>query len=693
MKFKILSESDSRIRIQILQKSMSFEQADTLVYYIRHIRGVTFTRVADRTCTATIKFNGDKWNIVAALQKFNYERFEAPEEFIKNSSRALNAKYQDKLVRMIAVRFLRRTFMPSPLRMGFIMFKSFKYVRAGLKCLFRGKIEVALLDGAAVGVSVLRRDFRTAGSVMFLLKIGELLEEWTEKKTTADLAGVLSLNISKVWLKKDNTEVLVNYSEVKEDDEVLVHLSGVVPFDGVVTEGEAMINQASMTGESEAVRKEVGSTVFAGTVIEEGEITFKVKKTGGNSKFEKIVKMIEETEKLKSGAEGKALRLADKLVPYTLAGTGLVYLLTRNVTKALAVLMVDFSCALKLAMPVSVLSAIREASENGITVKGGKFLEAVADAETIVFDKTGTLTKAEPVVTSVISFEDRNEDELLRIAACLEEHFPHSMANAVVEAARKKGLKHDEMHSKVNYIVAHGISSSISDKKVIIGSYHFVFEDEGVIVPKGLEDRFANIPEDSSHLYMAIEGKLSAVICISDPVREEAREVISKLRVLGIKKVVMMTGDNKRTARAVAAQVGVDKYYAEVLPEDKARFVEEEKAKGRKVIMVGDGINDSPALSAADCGIAISDGAELAREIADITIVADNLNELVKLKMLSNSLMKRINSNYRSIVGINGGLIGLGVFGVIRPTTSALVHNLSTLAIGVHSTTNLMDFK
>ena len=693
MKFKILSESDNRIRVKFLQKSMSFEQADTLVYYIRHIKGVTFTKVSDRTCTATIKFNGDKWNIVAALQRFSYERFEAPEEFIKNSSRALNAKYQDKLIKMIAMRFIRRTLIPSPLRMGFIMFRSFKYVRAGLKCLFRGKVEVALLDGAAVGVSVIRGDFRTAGSVMFLLKIGELLEEWTEKKTTADLAGVLSLNISKVWVKKGDTEILVDYSEVKEDDEVVVHLSGVVPFDGVVTEGEAMINQASMTGESEAVRKETGSMVFAGTVIEEGEITFKVKKTGGNSKFEKIVKMIEETEKLKSGAESKALRLADKLVPYTLIGTGLVYLLTRNITKALAVLMVDFSCALKLAMPVSVLSAIREASENGITVKGGKFLEAVAEAETIVFDKTGTLTKAEPVVTSVISFEDRSEDELLRIAACLEEHFPHSMANAVVEAARKKGLKHDEMHSKVNYIVAHGISSSISDKKVIIGSYHFVFEDEGVIVPKGLEDRFANIPEDSSHLYMAIEGKLSAVICISDPVREEAGEVVSKLRALGIKKVVMMTGDNKRTARAVAAQVGVDKYYAEVLPEDKARFVETEKAKGRKVIMVGDGINDSPALSAADCGIAISDGAELAREIADITIVADNLNELVKLKMLSNALIKRINSNYRNIVGINGGLIGLGVFGVIRPTTSALVHNLSTLAIGVHSTTNLMDFK
>lgn len=693
MRFKILYESDSRIRVQILQKNMSFKQADTLLYYVRHIKGVTFARVADKTCTATIKFTVDKWDIAAALQRFDYEKYEAPKEYIENSSRALNERYQDKLIGAVAVRALTLAVAPTPLRMALTVFKSLKYVKAGLKSLFSGKIEVALLDGVAVGVSVLRRDFKTAGSVMFLLGIGELLEEWTEKKTTADLAGILSLNISKVWLKKDETEILVDYSEIKEGDEVVVHLSGVVPFDGIVTEGEAMINQASMTGESEPVKKEVESVVFAGTVLEEGEITFRVKRTGGNTKFEKIVKMIEETEKLKSGAESKALKLADRLVPYTLVGTGLVYLLTRNVTKALAVLMVDFSCALKLAMPVSVLSAIREASENGITVKGGKYLEAFAEAETIVFDKTGTLTKAEPVVTSVISFEERSEDELLRIAACLEEHFPHSMANAVVEAARKKGLKHEEMHSKVNYIVAHGISSSISGKKVIIGSYHFVFEDEGVRVPKGLEGKFDNIPEDSSHLYMAIEGELSAVICISDPVREESGEVIKKLKTLGIKNVVMMTGDNERTAKAVAAQIGIDIYHAGVLPEDKARFVEEEKAKGRKVIMVGDGINDSPALSAADCGIAISDGAEIAREIADITITADNLHELVKLKILSNNLMKRIHSNYRKIVGINGGLIGLGVFGVIQPTTSALMHNMSTLAIGLHSTTNLMEQK
>lgn len=691
MKFKILSESGHRIRVRILQKSMSFMQADTLFYYIRYIKGVTFVRVTDRTCTATIKFTGDKCDIIDALRKFDYDKFPAPPEYIENSSRELNSNYQEKLIGAVAARAVTVALMPMPVRIGITIIKSLKYVKAGIKSLLNGKIEVALLDGVAVGVSVLRRDFNTAGSVMFLLGIGELLEEWTEKKTTADLAGILSLNISKVWMRKNGTEILADYSEIKEDDEVVVHLSGVVPFDGIVTEGEAMINQASMTGESEPVRKEIGSVVFAGTVLEEGEITFRVRKAGGNSKFEKIVKMIEETEKLKSGAESKALKLADRLVPYTLIGTGLVYLLTRNVTKALAVLMVDFSCALKLAMPVSVLSAIREASENGITVKGGKYLEAVAEADTIVFDKTGTLTKAEPIVTSVISFEERSEDELLRIAACLEEHFPHSMANAVVEAARKKGLKHEEMHSKVNYIVAHGISSSISGKKVIIGSYHFVFEDEGVVIPKGFEEKFKNIPEDSSHLYMAIEGELSAVICISDPVREEAAEVISRLKELGIKNIVMMTGDNERTAKVVASQIGVDKYQAGVLPEDKAKFIEEEKARGRRVIMVGDGINDSPALSASDCGIAISGGAEIAREIADITIVADNLHELVKLKMLSNLLVKRINGNYRKIVGINGGLIGLGVFGIIQPTTSALVHNLSTLAIGLHSTTNLME--
>ena len=691
MKFKIMSESKGRLRIQLLQKYISYEQADTLFYYVRHLAGVTFAKVADRTCTLTIKFTGDKWDIVDALQKFDYDSFKAPEEFIENSSRHLNATYQDKLIITLAKRALTVMVAPLPVRIALTVFKSFKYIKEGIKSLLSGKIEVALLDGVAIGVSILRRDFDTAGSVMFLLGVGELLEEWTEKKTTADLAGILSLNISKVWLRKDGTEILVDYAQIKEDDEVVVHLSGVIPFDGIVIDGEAMVNQASMTGESEAVRKEEGSTVFAGTVIEEGELTFRVKKAGGHSKFEKIVKMIEETEKLKSGAENSALKLADRLVPYTLVGTGLVYILTRNVTKALSVLMVDFSCALKLAMPVSVLSAIREASENGITVKGGKFLEAVAAAETIVFDKTGTLTKAEPVVTSVISFEDRSEDELLRIAACLEEHFPHSMANAVVEAARKKGLKHEEMHSKVNYIVAHGISSSIGEKKVVIGSRHFIFEDERVVIPTGLEEKFESISEDSSHLYLAIEGVLSAVICISDPVREEAGEVLKKLKELGIKKVVMMTGDNEHTARAVAAKIGIDKYYAEVLPEDKARFVEKEKAKGRKVIMVGDGINDSPALSAADCGIAISGGAELAREIADITIVADNLHELVKLKALSNLLMKRINSNYRKIVGINGGLIGLGVLGIVQPATSALVHNLSTLAIGLSSTTNLME--
>ncbi len=689
MKFKIISESDKRLRIHVFQNRMTVRQADTLLYYVRQIKGVSFARVSERTCNIILKFRGDKRHIVEALKVFRYEDAKVPEEFFESSSRELNSTYQDKLFVMLVKRAVTKLFIPAPVRTAITLVNAFKYVRAGITSILNKKIEVALLDGIAVGVSVLQKDYNTASSVMFLLGVGELLEEWTEKKTTADLAGTLSLNISRVWLKKDGQEFSVPYDEVKEGDEIVVRMSGMISFDGVVKEGEALVNQASMTGESEPVRKEAGSTVFAGTVVEEGEISFVVKSAGGKSRFEKIVKMIEETERLKSGAESKALTLADRLVPYTLAGTVLVYILTRNITKALSVLMVDFSCALKLAMPVSVLSAIREAGENEITVKGGKFLEAVAEAETIVFDKTGTLTKAEPVVTGVISFEDRSEDELLRIAACLEEHYPHSMANAVVEAARRRGLCHEEMHTKVNYIVAHGISSSIDDKKVIIGSHHFVFEDEGVTIPIKLGERFSEIPEDSSQLYMAIDGRLSAVICISDPVRKEAADVIRRLKKLGIKRVVMMTGDNERTAKRVAEKIGIDKYYAGVLPEDKARFVEEEKREGRKVIMVGDGINDSPALSAADCGIAISDGAEIAREIADITISADNLNELVKLKQLSDALMARIDSNYRKIVGINGSLIGLGVLGAVTPATSALIHNVSTLAIGLNSTTNL----
>ena len=566
-----------------------------------------------------------------------------------------------------------------------------KYLWMGVRTLAKGKIEVPVLDATAIGVSMFRGDIATAGSVMFLLGIGEILEEWTHKKSVGDLARSMSLNISKVWLVSDGQEVLVPFSTVKSGDMVRIHMGNVIPFDGEVVDGEAMINQASLTGESVPVRRTIGNYVYAGTVVEEGEVTINVKAVGGSSRYEKIAAMIEDSEKLKSGLESRAEHLADKLVPYSLGGTALTWLLTRNTTKALSILMVDFSCALKLAMPISVLSAIREAGMYKITVKGGKYLEAVAEADTIVFDKTGTLTKAKPTVAKVVSFNEMNEDELLRIAACLEEHFPHSMAKAVVSAAKAKHLDHEEMHSKVEYIVAHGISTQIEGKKAVIGSYHFVFEDEKVIIPDGKKEQFDNLPEEYSHLYMAIEGKLAAVICIEDPLREEAAEVIKELREAGLSKIVMMTGDSERTAKAIAKRVGVDEYYAEVLPEDKASFCDKEKAAGRKVIMIGDGINDSPALSAANVGIAISDGAELAREIADITVGADNLRELVTLKKISNGLIKRISHNYHTIVGFNAGLIALGVCGVIMPTTSALLHNTSTLLIGLKSMQNLLD--
>ena len=568
---------------------------------------------------------------------------------------------------------------------------SVKYIWLGVKTLWKRKIEVPVLDATAIGVSIFRGDFSTAGSVMFLLGIGELLEEWTHKKSVDDLARTMSLNTGKVWLRSEGTEVLVDADKIQAGDMVVVHMGNVVPFDGLIAEGEAMVNQASLTGESVPVRKVEGNSVYAGTVVEEGEAIITVKAVGGSSRYEKIAAMIEDTEKLKSGLESKAEHLADRLVPYTLGGTALTYLLTRNVTKAVSVLMVDFSCALKLAMPVSVLSAIREAGEYKITVKGGKFLEAVADADTIVFDKTGTLTKAEPTVAEIVPFNGQSEDELLRIAACLEEHFPHSMAKAVVDAAKKRKLDHEEMHSKVEYIVAHGISTTIEGKKAIIGSSHFVFEDEKCTIPEGMEERFKNLPNEYSHLYLAIEGSLAAVICIEDPLREEAPAVVKALKKAGFSKVVMMTGDSERTARAVAARVGVDEYYSEVLPEDKASFVEKEKAKGRKVVMLGDGINDSPALSAADAGIAVSEGAEIAREIADITIGADNLEGIVILKHISDALMKRIHNNYRTIVGFNTGLILLGVAGILQPTTSALLHNTSTLLSGMNSMKNLVS--
>lgn len=691
MKFIIKHEIKGRIRVHIIQNKMTYAQADILAFYLNNNKYVTFAKVYDRTSDATINYIGDREEIIALLKHFRYDEVEVPTGLVENSGRELNAKYQEKLVNKVIFRYAGKLFLPYPIRACVTTVKSVKYICKGLNCLWHRKIEVPVLDATAIGVSVIRSDFETAGSVMFLLGIGELLEEWTHKKSVDDLARTMSLNVGKVWLVKDDNEVLVPSSEIEVGDKVVVRMGKIIPFDGQVTDGEAMVNQASLTGESAPVRKCENSYVYAGTVVEEGEITVKVKETGGSSKFEKIVTMIEESEKLKSALESKAEHIADKLVPYTLAGTGITYLLSRNVTKALSVLMVDFSCALKLAMPISVLSAIREASMHNITVKGGKFLEAVANADTIVFDKTGTLTKAQPTVAKVISFNGYEPDELLRIAACLEEHFPHSMANAVVDAARAKKLDHEEMHSKVEYVVAHGISTKINDKKVIIGSYHFVFEDEKCVVPEGKEELFKNLPNEYSHLYLAIGDSLAAVICIEDPLREEAEAVINSLRRAGISKIVMMTGDSDRTAKVIAKKVGVDEYYSEVLPEDKAKFVEKEKAKSRKVIMIGDGINDSPALSAADVGIAISDGAEIAREIADITIGSDDLYNIVTLKLLSDSLMKRISKNYRNIVGFNTGLILLGVSGIIQPTTSALFHNTSTLLISLKSMQNLLN--
>lgn len=652
MKFIIKHEAKGRMRIHAVQNRMSYAQADTLLYFLHSQKEVTFAKVYDRTCDAVISYVGDRQTIIELLRGFHYEDVEVPEGLIENSGRELNNTYQEKLIGKIVFHYARRWILPYPIRICLTSLRSVKYIWKGLTTLAAGKIEVPVLDATAIGVSVLRSDFNTAGSIMFMLGIGELLEEWTHKKSVDDLARTMSLNVGKVWLVSGGQEVLVPTSQIKAGDKVVVHMGNIIPFDGVVAEGEAMVNQASLTGESVPVRKTVESTAYAGTVVEEGELTILVKEVGGSSRFEKIVKMIEDSEKLKSGAESKAEHLADKLVPYSLGGTILTYLLTRNVTKALSILMVNYSCALKLAMPISVLSAIREASLYNVTVKGGKYLEAVAEADTIVFDKTGTLTKAKPTVVDVVSFNGESTDELLRIAACLEEHFPHSMAKAVVDAATQKNLEHEEMHSKVEYIVAHGIASTINEKRAVIGSAHFVFEDENCVIPEGEQAKFDALPKEYSHLYLAIEGKLAA---------------------------------------AIAKRVGVDEYYSEVLPEDKASFVEREKAAGRKVIMIGDGINDSPALSAANVGIAISDGAEIAREIADITVSSDDLYQIVTLKLLSDSLMERIKKNYRRIVGFNSLLIVLGVTGVIQPTTSALLHNSSTLLIGLESMQNLLD--
>lgn len=693
MKFTIKHESRGRMRVHMEQYRMTYEQADTLLYVIHNHRNVTFVKVYDRTADAVIEYVGDREQIIELLRHFHYESANVPQTVIKTSGRELNNSYQEKLIGSVVWHYSKKLLLPLPIRIALTIGRSVKYIGIGLKCLLQRKIEVPVLDATAITVSLITKDFSTASSIMFLLGIGELLEEWTHKKSVDDLARSMSLNVSKVWLRTpENQEILVESSKIEKGDKVVVHMGNVIPFDGEVLDGDAMVNQASLTGESVPVQRTVGNTVFAGTVVEEGEITIRVKEVEGNNRFDQIVTMIEESEKLKSELEGKAEHYADKLVPWTLGATGLTYLLTRNVTKAMSILMVDFCCALKLAMPISVLSAIREASLYNVTVKGGKFLEAVAEVDTIVFDKTGTLTKAHPTVVDVVNFNDEySSDDMLRVAACLEEHFPHSMAKAVVDAASKKGLSHEEMHTKVEYIVAHGIATSINGKRTVIGSYHFVFEDEKCVVPAGKESLFELLPLYYSHLYLAIEGKLSAVICIEDPLRDEAAAVVTSLKKAGISKVVMMTGDSERTASVIAKKVGVDEYYAEVLPEDKAAFVEREKAKGRKVIMIGDGINDSPALSAANVGIAISDGAEIAREIADITVGSDDLYQIVTLKYISNALMKRIKSNYRKIVGFNSGLIALGVAGVLPPTTTALLHNGSTILISVNSMKNLLE--
>ncbi len=737
MRCQILHESKGRLRIHVVQSNMSLRQADILEYYLRAIAGVTDVKVYDRTSDAVIIFACERKKIIAALGEFNYEKGEVlvPEQ----TGRELNRKYEDQLTLVVLRRVAAKLFLPAPLDAVVAVIKSVKYIVRGVRALFSGRLQVETLDATAIAVSMVMGDFSTAASVMFLLNIGEILEEWTQKKSVDDLARTMSLQTDKVWMRVtttssqedlllhdekmsrkslnrafssdensletqdasngslrdennfDTQDILVPISDVKVGDCVVVRMGGVIPLDGKVTCGECLVNQASITGESMPVRKREGSLVYAGTVVEEGECVFLVEKTVGSAQYDKIVQMIEDSEKLKSATEAKAAHLADNLVPYTLGGTLLTWLLTRNVTKAVSVLMVDFSCALKLSMPLAVLSAMRESSTHHITVKGGKFLEAVSMADTIVFDKTGTLSYAEPTVAQVVPFHGQQKDEMLRLAACLEEHYPHSMANAVVRAAMEKGLIHEENHSQIQYVVAHGISSAVDGQKVVIGSYHFVFEDEGCIIPEEEQEKFSSLSAEYSHLYLAVSGVLSAVICIEDPIRSEAPEVIRELKKLGIKKTVMMTGDSERTAQAVAKLVGVDEYYAEVLPADKAKFIQKEHEGGRHVIMIGDGINDSPALSEADVGIAIADGAAIAREVADITISADNLWELVTLKRISDALMKRINTNYRQIISFNSLLILLGVVGILPPATSALLHNTSTILISTKSMTNLLD--
>ena len=689
MNYTIRHEIKGRLRVHLKMDRMTFRQADTLEYYLKGFEEISEVKVYERTADAVVRYDCDRQRIIDILRDFSFENVNVPEIYFEMSGRELAAEYFDRIVTSIVLHYGKRIVLPFSIRRVLVFIKNIKFAWRGLKTIKTRRLQVELLDSMAVSAAILTGDHKTASSVMFLLNIGDTLEEWTHKRSVGDLARRMSLNIDKVWLVTDDGEVQIDSADVKCGDRVIVRMGNMIPFDGEVFCGEAMVNQASMTGESVAVRKTKRMSVFAGTVVEEGEITIRVTQTEGCGRFDKIVKMIEESEKLKSNLESRAERLADRLVPYTLLASGLTWLISRNVTKAVSVLMVDYSCALKMSMPISVLSAIREASGYGITVKGGRFLEAVADADTIVFDKTGTLTKAQPSVAGVVSFCNESEDELLREAACLEEHFPHSVARAVVDFAFRKGLLHDELHTKVEYIVAHGIASEIEGERVVIGSYHFVSEDEGAVLLDGMKEKFDSLPDDYSHLYYAKNGKLAAVILIEDPMREEVGSIVDHLRKQGFKHVVMMTGDSERTAAKIAAEAGITEYYSEVLPEDKAGYIEKAKSEGRKVIMVGDGINDSPALSASDAGIAISEGAEIARQIADITIGSSDLESLVTLREISTLLMKRIRFNYRTIVGFNTALIGLGIAGFLPPSTSAMLHNGSTVALGLNSMTSL----
>ncbi len=691
MRIKIQHEIKGRIRFSTQKKKMTAREADMLLFYINSLKHVTSAKVYERTGDSVVCYTGSRQELIRNLVAFSFEDKELQEKVPENTGRELMNQYKEKLIGKLAGHFLCKLFLPAPAAKVKAVIQSLHFIKEGLKCIRRRKLEVPVLDAAAVSVSLIRGDVNTASSIMLLLGVGEILEEWTHKKSVADLARSMSLNVEKVWKKEGDAEILTEIQDIKEQDLICVHMGNMIPLDGIVVQGEAMVNQASLTGEGIPVKKEDGAYVYAGTAVEEGELTVQVKQSAGSTRYEKIVSMIEDSERLKSSLEGKADHLADRLVPFSFLGTILTYLLTRNVTRSLSILMVDFSCALKLSTPIAVLAAMRECQEHRITVKGGKFLEAVAEAETVVFDKTGTFTKAQPTVAEVVAFGENDRDSMLRLAACLEEHFPHSIANAVVAQAKKEGLDHEEMHSKVEYVVAHGISSQVNGEKVIIGSYHFVFEDEKTRIPEGENQKFEELPLEYSHLYLAVSGKLAAVICIEDPLRKEAKDIVPALKKAGIRKVVMMTGDSERTARAIAGKTGVDQFYAEVLPEDKASYIEKEKAKGRKVLMVGDGVNDSPALSAANAGVAVSGGAEIAREIADITISGEDLHQLVTLKRAGNCLMKRIHRNYRFVIGFNTGLIILGLAGILAPGTSAFLHNMSTLGITLESMTNMLD--